>query len=87
MGTIEGQLISIEGDIQNANVVKDMILRQLGQDKVITDAQYEEYSENWRVLIYKKSWFHKIKAKDGNGWMYKFIKIENKNIKENVTLS
>jgi len=86
MGTIDNNLMSLDDDINNANIVKNTVLNALLDNNAITEEIFNEYSKNWKILIYKKSWFYKIKSGDKNHWYYKFFKLEDDE-KRNITLS
>ena len=69
---IDSTLINIEGNTQNANSVKDIVIRQLEIDGVITEEVALDYSENWHMVIIKLSWFKKlISDKD---YYYRFVR-------------
>lgn len=79
---MDGMLVNIESFTDNANKVKDIVLKQLAEDKLISPTQQKEYSENWQVIIIKLSWFKRyLKAfrKDENpeAYEYKFVKFES----------
>ena len=76
MGTLDSNLVNIEADTKDANVVKDMVLKQLKKDKLISEDEYNTYSIDWHILIYKSSWFKKLNPKDPQ-WFYKFLKFSD----------
>lgn len=80
-------LLSLENDIINANAIKEVVLQTLLAKNIISDDDFKEYSENWKILIYKKSWFQKLTSTDKNYWYYKFFKLKGDGSKENITLS
>lgn len=80
MGTIDGFLLEIETYTKNANITKDIVLARLANDGVITEEQLNNYSENWQIVIVKKTWFKKWMDKfckdESNLYIYKYVKFE-----------
>lgn len=78
MQQIDGQLLSLEQDIKNANGVKQLVLEQLVRDNLITKDQSLEYIENWQVIMVKRSWFQQWWLKYGagkpDGYIYNYVK-------------
>lgn len=78
--TIDRNLLNLEADTINANAVKNTVLNQLLIDNLITQSQYEEYTEMWNVVIVKKGWFKKWFDKFNNGskseFMYQYVKFD-----------
>ncbi len=81
MAAIDSMLLSLEGDIKNANTVKDLVIQRLLDDKVITDQQAEDYADKWQVIIIKPSWFErwmeKLNIKTPNSYRFKYVKFED----------
>jgi hypothetical protein len=81
MAAIDSMILSLEGDIKNANTVKDLVIKRLLDDKVITDQQAEDYADKWQVIIIKPSWFErwmeKLNIKTPNSYRYKYVKFED----------
>jgi len=81
MAAIDSMLLSLEGDIKNANTVKDLVVQRLLDDKVITDQQAEDYADKWQVIIIKPSWFErwmeKLNIKTPNSYRFKYVKFED----------
>ena len=68
---MDHRLITLEEDTQNANVVKESVIKKLHDNGLLTDEQAIEYMEKWQVIIIKATWFER--------WMEKFIPTINKN--------
>jgi len=80
---LDNQIICLDEDVLNANIIKDVVLRKLEKDKIITEKQFQEYSENYNIVIIKYSWFekwfNKIKSKNKeakDGYFYQYIKMD-----------
>ena len=72
---IDRTIIDMEDNVYNSNLCKEVVLRQLLLDGVITDKQYDEYTVEWNIVIVKKSWFKKFfKCDDNNIYVYKYVK-------------
>jgi len=72
---IDGMVLEIENNTQNANAIKNLVLDQLLTNKIIEKTQHTEYTNDWQVIVIKKGWFRKLfKNKDDNKWFYKFVK-------------
>jgi hypothetical protein len=67
---MDGQLSTIESDIQNYNKVKDLVIRQVCAEGYMTTAEAEEFIDRNQVLLYKGNWFSK--------WFDKHISVEDK---------
>lgn len=82
MAVIDSTHVEIPDHTQNANGVKDAILTRLWYDGIITEEQFDFYSENWQVIIIRKSWFPKWMKKfspgGADGYIYKFVQFEDK---------
>ena len=73
-------MTQIEGHINNANGVKELVLERLREDKVITEAQENEYAEKWQIIIVKPSWFKRWMRKfnkDADDYLFKYVKFED----------
>lgn len=70
---LENELLNMESNVENANIVKDLVLNKLYNDKIINEKQYYKYVEDYNIIIIKRSWFSK--------WFNK-LKKENKKIKD-----
>lgn len=81
MAIIDNILVNIESEVLNSNTIKDIVLDRLLQDKLISEQQFDDYSNNWQIIIVKKSWFKKWKdnllENDKNDYMYQFVKFNN----------
>lgn len=75
--TVDNYLISLEEDTQNANVVREIVLRQLLADGHISEDLYRQYVEDWQVIILKYNWFKTlVKTVQGEkGWFYYYTKL------------
>lgn len=64
----------------NGNVVKEIVLQRLFNDKIISEEQKIEYNEKWQVITFKYSWFKTWWKKYNNqkgDYGYKFLKFED----------
>lgn len=52
---IDNTLVNIQSYIEDANSIKDIVLRRLIVDGIINDEQAREYSEKWQVIVIKKA--------------------------------
>lgn len=79
MAVVDAITVEIDSYSQNAEIVKQIVLERLFIDKVISEEKYNFYSENWNVVLVKKSWFKKWASKfnKSDGWFYKFVKFED----------
>jgi len=78
---VDPQLITLEEDIQNANLIKEAVISRLYKDGVLNDEQATTYNEKWQVVIIKptwfKSWLEKFISTNINNYRYKYIKFED----------
>ncbi len=78
MAHIDNGLLELPGDTKNANIVKEVVLDQLLRDNLITKEQFLEYTENWQVIVIKRSWFKKWWDKYASGtadnYVYNIVK-------------
>jgi hypothetical protein len=81
MAAVDSMLLTLEEDTKNANTVKDLVIKRLLDDKVITDQQAEDYADKWQVIIIKSSWFErwmeKLNIESTNNYRYKYVKFED----------
>ncbi len=59
----------------NANIAKEVILQTLYNNEEISEEQYQEYHENWGVIIVKRKWFQNIFKKDLNKYKVIFVRV------------
>jgi len=67
-------------DTVNANKVKDLVLKTLLNNKVISEDIALSYAENWQIIIIKNNWFEswcKKFNKTKDVWSYKYLKFED----------
>lgn len=72
---IDSMLLELEDYIQNANVVKAVILNELVTAEKITVEDAANYNNNWQVIVVKPSWFKRIIDNTPNNYYYQFVKI------------
>jgi hypothetical protein len=81
MAAVDSMLLTLEDDIKNANVVKELVIERLVKDKVIASQQAEEYADKWQVIIIKPAWFErwmeKLNIKTPNSYRFKYVKFED----------
>ena len=79
MATVDGMLLQLESETQNANIVKEIVLDELINQSLITEEQAKEFNEKWQVIIVKNSWFtswmKKFKRSESD-WSYKIVQFE-----------
>lgn len=73
MAGVENMLISMPEYLQNANLVKDLVLEQMYKDGVITEEVFEKYTDK-QIIIFKRSWFKRIFTDDA--WVYKYVDLK-----------
>ena len=73
--------ITLEHYTENANFVKEIVLKRLLIDNVINEEQAQQYAEKWNVIVIKKGWFKrwmdKFSSGDSDKYFYKFVKFED----------
>lgn len=77
---MDAMLLDMEDNLNNFNNVRDIVLKQLVKDGIITDEQMTNYSEKWNVIIVKPSWFKRWKSKfsgDNNDYIIKYVRFED----------
>jgi hypothetical protein len=78
---MDAQLITLEEDIQNANLIKESIISRLYLDGVLNEKQATTYNEKWQVVIIKPTWFKRWMEKfiptNTNSYRYKYVKFED----------
>jgi len=79
MGVIDGNLVNMPNDIKNAQQIKDLVLKKLTEEGIITTTQRDEYTKDYQILIIKKSWWSNWKTifntNNEDGWYYRLVKI------------
>jgi hypothetical protein len=85
MAEIDGQVLTIEADTQNANKIKDVVISSLIKQGLISEEDGLDYVERFQVLIYKGSWFKRFFDKylknDTNrmdGYFYRVVEMQDK---------
>lgn len=77
---LEGMLINLPESTVDANLIRDIVMKQLLADKIVTEEQFNHYLQDWQIVLFKTSWFkhwaNKMfsKEEDRNVWRYKFVK-------------
>ena len=78
---MDSQILSIEGDIKNANNVKEIVLNRLLSDKVITEEQAEMYATKWQIIVVKYGWFERwfktLSGRKAESYCYKYVRFED----------
>jgi hypothetical protein len=78
---MDAQLITLEEDIQNANLIKESIISRLYLDGVLNEKQATTYNEKWQVVIIKPTWFkrwmEKFVTTNKDSYRYKYVKFED----------
>jgi hypothetical protein len=82
MAQIDSLLLSMESNIENANSVKEIVLAQLLNDKVITNEQAEMYATKWQVIVIKYGWFQRwlktlAKVYKAEEYGFKYVRFED----------
>ena len=82
MAVIDEQILNLEQDTKNANILKEIVVRQLLDDKVITEEQADEYVTKWQIIIVKYGWFERwFKSLNSNklqsAYTYKYVRFQN----------
>jgi len=82
MATIDSELLHLDNTIENANIVKSVVLARLYKDGHIPERTYEIYMDNWQVLAIKRGWFrrwlNKFRPKDDpETYQYIYVQFED----------
>jgi len=91
MAQIDSVLVGMESFVNNAEVVKSIVVDRMKIEGLITEDQAKEFSEKWQVIIIKRKWYKKwwkkyfdndadddgILDKEGNSYQYKLVKFED----------
>ena len=81
MAQVDSYLLSIEGNTQNANSIKEMVIRRLLNDKAITEEKAKEYTEKWQIIIIKCGWFERwlktLSGRKTDDYIYKYVRFED----------
>jgi hypothetical protein len=81
MSQVDSLLLSIEGNTQNANSIKEMVIRRLLNDKAITEEKAKEYTEKWQIIIIKCGWFERwfktLSGRKTDEYIYKYVRFED----------
>lgn len=84
MASIDVFTTNIGDETENANTIKNVVLTKMYKDEVIDKETYNEYSENYHIIVGKYSWFKTwlSKVKDlgqevgEKNYFYKFVKFD-----------
>ena len=75
---IDNMLMDMPVNISNATMVKAMVLDRLLMDKVITQSEHREYSDEWQVIVIKRSWYkrwwNRFHKGTDDSYIYKLVK-------------
>jgi hypothetical protein len=76
---ITTQDLEIGTDTMTYNTVKNMVLRKLHEDGVLSDEQFEHYITEYQIIVVKRGWFNEwwkrfASDRDKNGYMIKLVK-------------
>jgi hypothetical protein len=71
---IDNVQLDLEQNVQNAEVIKTMILNTLLKDRVISEEIHTKYNTQHAVILIKESWYKSLFSKSEN-WVYKFVSI------------
>ena len=87
MNTIDNTLVTMEANTRNANAIKEMILSTLFQDGKISQKTFDNYRENYQVILIKRSWFatwceKKFGTETDEKYQYKFVQFEREIIQK-----
>lgn len=79
--TIDNTQLNINAHIGDANSAKEIVLKRLLMDGIISNEQAEHYSTAWQIIIIKKSWFQRyydkyMKGQD-DGYFMKYVKFDD----------
>ena len=78
---VDTVLMEMPTNVQNATVVKEMVLNTLLKNKVITTTQHKEYVDEWQIIIIKRSWYNRMWNKfykgTEDGYSFNFVKLHD----------
>ena len=63
---MDSYLMEMEQDVQNYNVVKELVIRKLIEEGLISGEDGEDFMERCQVVVVKNGWFKR--------WCSKFAK-------------
>jgi hypothetical protein len=69
---IDSMLVQIPDYTKNANLVKEIVLSKLYEDKIIDETILNSYLDK-QVIIINKSWFKRLFSIDG--WFYRYVDV------------
>lgn len=75
-----GQMDSVQADlnhhIQNAEIVKVMVIEALVEEGVLKDEDGKRFAEMFGVILVKESWYKRIfKTATEKDWVFKIVKM------------
>lgn len=56
---IDNILLEIPTQIKNAQIIKEIILEKLVEEKLITSEQANNFDDEYQLIIFKRSWYSK----------------------------
>jgi hypothetical protein len=71
---IDPELLEIDYLVQNAEMAKQIILDHLLNDGVLTEDNHKIYSEQYYIVVIKRSWFKRLFGDDPT-YTFKFVKM------------
>jgi hypothetical protein len=74
--------IDLESEIANATTIKELVLKQLLKDNIISQEIFEEYN-NRQIIVVKRKWYHNFfsklgitSEKDLGNFIYRYVKFD-----------
>ena len=70
----------INEKVLDANTTKDILLSRLIDDGLITEDQFEKYSNDWQFIVIKRSWFKrwkKIFGREEDAYSFQYVKFKD----------
>lgn len=68
---------NLEDEVKNCETIKNIVLSQLLDDKIISKEDYEHYNSKWAFVLIKPSWYTRIfkDVSDPKTWRYNLVKL------------
>ena len=79
MATVDSILLEMESLVKDANTLKEMVVKELVEQKLLDSKVGEAFITNYHIVLLKQNWFRywggKIMGKDDKGYYYKIVKL------------
>ena len=84
MGMVAGDMINYETNVENANMVRDLVVRTLYNEGKLSEEDFKEYTDKYAVVLVREKWYKRMfgvaksltQKADEKRMVYKFVKID-----------